>query len=90
MSRVDLTSPIKRGDETVSFLDLREPTGKDIRICGYPFNTNGAINTQAITNLISTLAAVPPSTVDALSLHDWNNAMQAVANFIEAPAAKTS
>ena len=31
-----LTAPIKRGEDTIEVLELREPTAKDIKVLGFP------------------------------------------------------
>lgn len=90
MTRVTLTSPIQRGDETISFLEFRAPTGKDIRACGMPIDGRGEIAAASVARFMSELGAVPPSTIDSLSAHDWQNAAVAVLGFFGPPTHKIS
>lgn len=82
--RVDLTKPITAHGEEVSALELREPTGGDIVDCGYPFsigNGEAQPNAAVVGRLISRLAAIPPSSVAALSARDFNACLGVVLGF---------
>lgn len=89
MTKVILTKPIEAHGETISSLDLKELTGADITACGVPFATiQGAdgktaiqINAKEISQMISTLAGIPTSSVGKLSAADWMKAASAVIGF---------
>lgn len=88
---ITLSQPIEAHGERLTALSLRAPTGKDLRTAGLPYKltADGAIAIEAANmhRMIAALAAVPPSTVDALSAADWNDAAMAVLGFITpAPA----
>ncbi|MBW6399982.1 phage tail assembly protein [Roseomonas sp. HJA6] len=90
---VPLTKPIEAHGETLSELTLREPTGKDIRLCGMPFRIGAEdgsiiIDTSAMAKMIGGLAGLPPSAIDKMPPSDWSAAMAAVLGFFGmAPAA---
>lgn len=89
-----LSRPIQAHGEEVSTLAMREPTGKDLRTMGLPFSfTAGGdtqVDTQAMARAISTLCAVPSSSVDQLSARDFLAASMVVMGFFaEAPTAGT-
>jgi len=61
-------------------LTFREPTVDDIIRCGDPvridyFSGEAKViyNNDAVSAMMSTLAAVPPSTIKKLALKDWKN-----------------
>lgn len=86
---VKLTKPVQAHGETISELKIREPTGDDVIAAGYPFifvvSANGGqgteMQTKNIQKLISRCAAVPDSTVSALSVRDFNEAMTVILGF---------
>jgi len=90
---VPLSHPVANDDgEIVSELTVREPTGKDIRLCGYPLNVmdgSGSFVEAKMSKMIAALAGIYPMTVDSLPLADWTNLAVAIASFLE-PAAPTS
>lgn len=71
---------IANGDEVME-LSFREPTPADIERCGDPVRIDfftGAeakliYNDVAVSAMMSTLAAVPPSTIKQMALKDWKN-----------------
>lgn len=85
MQELELGHPITAHGETLSVLEFNEPTGKDVRELGYPYqmNQDESIKLQAhiITKYIVRLANVPLSTVDQMSPGDLNAAGWLVAGF---------
>ena len=80
-------SVIANGDE-VNELSFREPTAADIeRAGGNPVNivegSNARVvfDTAAMTQMMSLLAAVPPSTIRQMNTKDWNNVAWKLAHF---------
>ena len=47
-----LTAPIKRGEDTIEVLELREPTAKDIKVLGFPI-TGRSVSTRQLFTTIS-------------------------------------
>ena len=85
MQELELGHPITAHGETLSVLEFNEPTGKDVRELGYPYqmNQDESIKLQAhiIAKYIVRLANVPLSTVDQMSPGDLNAAGWLVAGF---------
>ena len=85
MQELKLGHPITAHGETLSVLEFNEPTGKDVRELGYPYqmNQDESIKLQAhiIAKYIVRLANVPLSTVDQMSPGDLNAAGWLVAGF---------
>jgi len=90
MSSLKLLVPIQAYGETVTELTFREPIGKDLRACGFPFKFESGEgdgpgyshpNAQAIHALIARLANIPPGSVDTLCLADFAAAMEVVTGF---------
>lgn len=85
MHELELNHPITAHGETLSVLEFNEPTGKDVRELGYPYqmNQDESIKLQAhiIAKYIVRLANVPLSTVDQMSPGDLNAAGWLVAGF---------
>lgn len=87
---VALTKPVQAHGDEVAVLELRKPTGKDIRVCGMPYRIEAGavvIDAAACAKLIAGLAAVPPSTVDALAASDWTACVNAIMGFLAPPTA---
>lgn len=84
-----LTTPVPGEDGQITALELREPTGKDIRQAGVPFAmTEGAdikIDAEAMHKMITALSGQAGFVIDRLSAADWNAAMGAVMGFFGAP-----
>ncbi|QGU14872.1 phage tail assembly protein [Leclercia sp. 119287] len=85
MKEMVLNQPVSAHGETISVLEFQEPTGKDVRELGYPYqmNQDESIKLQAhiIAKYIVKLAGVPLSTVDQMSPGDLNTAGWLVAGF---------
>ena len=89
MSTITLSKPITAHGEQIQELTLREPTIKDVRKLGLPYliHTDGSggssveIRADTILNYASTLAAVPPSSIDQLALADFSPLQAAVMGF---------
>lgn len=85
MQELELNHPITAHGETLSVLEFNEPTGKDVRELGYPYqmNQDESIKLQAhiIAKYIVRLANVPLSTVDQMSPGDLNAAGWLVVGF---------
>lgn len=75
-----LRKAVPANGEDVTELTFREPTVDDIIRCGDPvrldyFSGEPKIvyNDSAVSAMMSTLAAVPPSTIKKLAMKDWKN-----------------
>lgn len=77
MQELELQHPVTAHGETLSVLEFNEPTGKDVRELGYPYqmNQDESIKLQAhiIAKYIVRLANVPLSTVDQMKPCDLNS-----------------
>ncbi|MEJ8324389.1 MULTISPECIES: phage tail assembly protein [Kosakonia] len=85
MSELVLTKPIQAHGETISVLELREPTGKDVRELGFPYVTTGdagvRLDAGVVAKYIARLGNIPPSSVDTMSPADLNTISWEVAGF---------
>jgi hypothetical protein len=80
--------PNGEGDD-VDELKFREPTGADIERVGNPINIDMmsgdtpkvTFDTKIMTQMMSTLAAVPPSTIRKMHTRDWNTAAWSLTSF---------
>lgn len=85
MKELELNHPVTAHGETISVMEFNEPTGKDVRELGYPYqmNQDESIKLQAhiIAKYIVRLANVPLSTVDQMKPSDLNSAGWLVAGF---------
>ncbi|KIU31108.1 phage tail assembly protein [Atlantibacter hermannii] len=85
MMELQLTKPITAHGETVHVLELSEPTGKDVRELGYPYQMNHDESIKLLSGVVSKyivrLANVPQSSVDQMSPADLNIAAWMVAGF---------
>lgn len=85
MSELQLSKPIPAHGETLHVLEFAEPTGKDVRELGYPYqmNQDESIKLQAgvVAKYVSRLAKIPLSSVDEMSPADLNAAGWLVAGF---------
>src|SRR5512139_3975659 len=75
-----LRKPVIANGEEVKELSFREPTVDDLLRCGDPARVDYfagtpkiVYNDEAVASMMSTLAAVPPSTIKKLDLKDWKN-----------------
>jgi Phage tail assembly chaperone proteins, E, or 41 or 14 len=84
---IKLDTPVQAHGEMVKTLTFRRPTGGDIMSLGeYPINIDwntGRVtpNPAVMGAIMSTLAAVPPSTIRALDAKDWSTCAHALMGF---------
>lgn len=83
---IDLFGPAQAHGEPLKQLKFRRPTGGDIMKLGelpIKFDRNGAIsiNPSVMGEMMSILAAVPPSTIDRLDSEDWLACSYGLARF---------
>jgi hypothetical protein len=86
---ITLRKPVMAHGDEIKELRFREPTAGDIEKCGNPvsldFNSGDtpkmSFDTKAMSAMMSTLAAVPPSTIRQMNPRDWNNAAWNLASF---------
>lgn len=85
---IDLTTPVQANGELVKKLTFRRPTGGDIMALGegYPVIIDWrsgtiSLNPSVMGAMMSTLAAVPPSTIKALDSEDWSTCAHALMGF---------
>ena len=90
MASLTLIKPVEAYGEPVTELEFREPIGKDLKACGFPFKFEASDgdgpnfahpHAPAIHGLIARLANIPPSTVDSLCLADFAACMEIVTGF---------
>ena len=82
MKELELKKPIIAHGETLSVLEFDEPTGKDVRELGYPYQMNQDESVRLlVSKYIVRLAKVPQSSVDQMSPADLNAAAWLVAGF---------
>ena len=86
MKELELKKPIIAHGETLSVLEFDEPTGKDVRELGYPYQMNQDESVRLLAHVVSKyivrLAKVPQSSVDQMSPADLNAAAWLVAGFL--------
>jgi len=80
-----LSKAITAHNETLTVLEFREPTGKDVRQLGYPYQLNQDDSIKLLAGVtakyIERLASIPMSSVDEMSPSDLNVASHLVAGF---------
>ncbi|WP_312315417.1 phage tail assembly protein [Atlantibacter sp.] len=85
MKELQLTKPINAHGEAIHVLEFSEPTGKDVRELGYPYQMNQDESIKLLSGVVSKyivrLANVPQSSVDQMSPADLNTAAWMVAGF---------
>ncbi|KAB0585660.1 hypothetical protein CFHODIGL_00014 [Edwardsiella phage EPP-1] len=85
MKELELQCPVSAHGETISVLEFNDPTGKDVRELGYPYQMNQDESIKLLSSVIAKyivrLASVPLSTVDQMSPSDLNSAGWLVAGF---------
>lgn len=85
MKEIKLSKPVRAHGEDIHILEIREPTGKDVRELGFPYTTTGdagvKLDAGVVAKYVSRLAGVPPSSVDEMSPADLNNLSWEVASF---------
>lgn len=96
---VQLSKPISVGEDTIDFLELREPTVEDVGDIGYPFLMHMSDNSTAlelrpkiVLKYISRLSSYPPSTIKKISMSDLSELNGVVMGFFggEEETPKTS
>lgn len=85
---IELTTPVQAHGETLNKITFRRPTGKDIMAIGdsYPIHIDwntGVVrpNPPAMGQMMSLLAAVPPSTIEKMDAEDWSTCAHALMGF---------
>jgi hypothetical protein len=85
---IDLEDPVQAHGETIKQIKFRRPTGGDIMSLGdnYPIHINwqtGEVrpNPPAMGEMMSLLAAVPPSTIKSMGAEDWSTCAHALMGF---------
>jgi hypothetical protein len=85
---INLKKPVMANGEMVKSLTFREPTGGDMLMIGerWPVNidwSTGVVtpNPEIMGNVMSTLAAVPPSTIKAMRAKDFSTCAHALMGF---------
>jgi Phage tail assembly chaperone proteins, E, or 41 or 14 len=85
---VNLTTPIQAHGETVKQMKFRRPTGGDIMAmgAGYPISINWqsgeiTVNPPVMGEMMSLLAAVPPSSIKSMDAEDWATCAYALMRF---------
>jgi hypothetical protein len=85
---IDLETPVMAHGDMIKKITFRRPTGGDIMALGdnYPIHiewTTGSIrpNPPAMGEMMSVLAAVPPSTIKAMDAEDWSTCAHALMGF---------
>lgn len=82
--KLTLNKPIKRGDDELFEIEIREPNTGDVMECGYPLTIGDGVaipNADVVGKLISRLASIPPSTVKQMSVPDFQACMGVVLGF---------
>jgi hypothetical protein len=85
---IPLRKPLQAHGEEIKELRFREPTAGDIEACGSPVMVDFlnqaepkmTYETKAMFAMMSRLAAVPPSTIKAMTTKDWEYAALALAH----------
>ena len=85
---INLTTPVQAHGEMLKSITFRRPTGKDIMSIGdqYPIHIDWATgqvrpNPPAMGDMMSRLAAVPPSTIENMDAEDWSTCAHALMGF---------
>lgn len=85
---IELRTPIQAHGEERRAIELRDLTPGDINACGYPFKGDGTIEAAIVSALIARLGNIPPSSVNQLTMRDWNACMLRVFSFFGDPEAE--
>jgi len=85
---ITLRKPVMANGEMMKELTFREPTGGDMLLIGekWPVNIDwqtGVVtpNPEVMGDVMSTLAAVPPSTIKSLKAKDFSTCAHALMGF---------
>ncbi len=94
MTVIKLSKPLLVGEEIIDEITLRQPTVKEVAEIGYPFiivsGDNGSgvdLRPKVVLRYVSRLAAIPPSSLDDLSLGDLSALQAEVMGFFGQEAA---
>ena len=83
---MQLSSPIQAHGETLSALELRKPTVKELRAAGAPYRISRGgevtVDYEACARLIAAICAIPPSSVDLMDTADFDEAAWKVVGFM--------
>lgn len=83
---VKLSRPVPVLDGSVSEFSLRDPTGLDLSVAGYPVkyatDGSGGFDTPAMTRMIARLAGVPLTAAQSLRASDWTACAAVIAGFL--------
>ncbi|SCC11124.1 phage tail assembly protein [Gilliamella intestini] len=71
MKEIKLSQPIMAHGNELHVLELKEPTIKDIKKLGFPFDGQMIGDPKKVANYIVELGNVTPSSVDQLTPHDF-------------------
>ncbi len=83
--KLKLSTPINAHGETVTELEFRDPTARDLR----DLPVSGLKTFGDMYPIISSVAGIPPSSVDQLSAVDIVEAMNFIAPFFDRSATST-
>ncbi|EEC8625657.1 phage tail assembly protein [Escherichia coli] len=81
MKELELKKPITAHGETLSVLEFDEPTGKDVRELGYPYQMNQDESVRLLAHVVSKYIVRLENSVDQMSPADLNAAAWLVAGF---------
>ena len=85
MKEIKLSKSVRAHGDELYVLELREPTGKDVRELGFPYTASGdagvKMDAGVIAKYISRLAGVPPSSVDEMQPSDLNTVSWEIVGF---------
>lgn len=83
--KLELTTPITAHGEEINEIEIRDPTGKDVRELGYPYQLNPddsvKLLSAVVCKYITRLGNIPPGAVDSMTPPDLNMAGWMVARF---------
>lgn len=90
-----LSTPITAHGETLSSLEVRRPTPAECRVIkAFPYTISEqnlpVAEPAAAAKYMAVCCGIPPSSVDQLDLHDFNQLAWMIISFFVAPAAKAS
>lgn len=94
MAKIKLAKPIIHGDETISELELRDPTVQDVTDIGYPFvlvtgegDTAIELRPKIVMRYAARLSGLPPSSLSDITLADLSRLQTEVMGFFGEEAA---
>lgn len=71
MKEIKLSQPIIAHGNELHVLELKEPTVKDIKKLGFPFDSNMIGDPKKVADYIVALGNVTPSSVEQLTPYDF-------------------